>query len=76
MRALLPNLHRIIGGLALVGSVSFGVTQAFATPGAVGRAGTCEWNPNGPYFPGDICYNCEYGGYCDGFSSACVCYEG
>lgn len=76
MRGLLPHLHRIAVGLAVAGSLSFGVAQAFATPGELRRDTECRYTGGMPHPPNDLCYNCEFGGYCDGYGLDCVCYEG
>jgi hypothetical protein len=77
MRGLLPHLHRITVGLAVAGSLFFGVAQAFAAPAELRRDTECRWTGGIPHPPNDRCYSCgEYGGYCDGFGLDCVCYTG
>ncbi len=76
MSRSLLYLRRGLLGIAFVGSLGFGVTQAFATPQpGSARSGSCPWSPNGPYFYGpcdDYCrgQNAEWG-YCD--SGSCIC---
>ena len=71
MRLSLFHLRRGLLGLAFVGSLGFGVTQAFATPD-LARSGSCE--PTGYKYIPDDCPECggEFG-YCDGINEYCVC---
>jgi hypothetical protein len=77
MSRSLSYLRRGLLGIALVGSLGFGATQAFATPEETAASGgSCPWSANGPYFYPpceDFCREVGGGewGYCD--NGMCVC---
>jgi hypothetical protein len=77
MSRSLSYLRRGLLGIAFVGSLGFGATQAFGSP-MQAREGTCE-QTGGPYIPPggtyDPCGHCLGGGFCDGRNSECVCFE-
>lgn len=78
MSRSLSYLRRGLLGIAFVGSLGFGATQAFASPEqareAVCRTGAGPYIPTGGV-PFDPCTQCPGGGFCDGTSSECVCFE-
>lgn len=68
-------LRRSLLGAAVVASLGFGATQAFAVP-AVARFQSCPISTSGPYFYGpceEYCYDQGYDfGYCSEYGS-CTC---
>ncbi len=72
MNGSLTNLRRALLAFTVVGSLGFGVTQAFATPDVAARAGSCQ-RTGYVYRPMDGCEECPRGGYCNGTSETCVC---
>jgi hypothetical protein len=66
-------LRRGLLGLAFVGSLGFGATQALASPEQA-RYSSCElsWSP---YLPRGGCPECVNGGYCSGTSYDCTCFN-
>ncbi len=75
MSRLLSYLRRGLLGIAFVGSLGFGATQAFASP-EVARTESCELSGS-PYIPTHNCdQSCPWiGGYCDGRSWECTCWS-
>lgn len=74
MSRSLSTLRRALLGIAFVGSLGFGATQAVASPEPVARFGSCY--PSGyAYLPRE-CPECPSGsGWCDGYNTECVCFE-
>lgn len=73
MDRTLFSLRRGLLGLAFVGSLGFGATQALASP-QMASSGSCEATGY-MYIPND-CPECNgSGGYCDGVNTDCVCFE-
>ena len=74
MSRSLSYLRRGLLGIAFVGSLGFGATQALASPEQSARSGSCE-RTGFAYLPYG-CPECPSGyGYCDGYGTDCVCYE-
>lgn len=69
------NLRQWILGIAFVGAMGFGASQAFATAELAASDGTCPFSASGPYFyqPCDeYCWGLGYSyGYCE--NGSCVC---
>jgi len=73
MSRSLSYLRRGLLGIAFMGSLGFGVTQAFANP-VEARFGSCRigmiYEP-----PSGGCPECPSGdGFCNGWSTECECY--
>ena len=67
-------LRRALFGIAFAGSLGFGATQAFASPG-LARYSSCELSLS-PYLPRGGCPECGInGGYCSGTSYDCTCHD-
>ena len=65
---------RLFLGIVFAGSLSFGASQALAAPEQM-RYGACELTGNA-HLPADpeTCSSCPFGGYCDGYSTECICW--
>jgi hypothetical protein len=61
------HLRRALFGLAFVGSLGFGATQALASPEAARAPRYCPVGPGGQPYYSDYCgFYCAYGvGYCN-----------
>jgi hypothetical protein len=73
MSRSLSYLRRGLLGLASVGSLGFGATQALASPD-IARSGSCQltWYE---YYSLECNAECwQYGGYCDGVNTECICF--
>jgi hypothetical protein len=70
-------LRRGLLGIAFLGSLGFGATQALASPEQAHEV-VCQTG-DGPYIPSggpyDPCAHCPNGGFCNGRDSGCVCFE-
>jgi hypothetical protein len=76
MSRSLSYLRRGLFSLAFVGSLGFGATQALANPEQWPYPyPSCElgWSI---YIPQHGCPECTYGGYCNGTSYDCICFNG
>jgi hypothetical protein len=72
MSRSLSYLRRGLLGIAVVGSLGFGATQAWGSPSVFSNDGTCPYDSMGPYKYRPCNEYCGGSAYCDGVSS-CVC---
>jgi hypothetical protein len=75
MNLSFTSLRRVLSGIVFVGTLGFGVTQAFASPARLATYPSCERTGGVQYIPYNHCPECAPGewGYCDGYGTSCVC---
>lgn len=76
MSTLFSRLQRGLLGIAMVGTLSYGAVEAFASPGDSPKtvSGSCQ--RTGTLYIPDWCPECDGGsGYCNGYDTECVCFN-
>jgi hypothetical protein len=73
MRRSTIHARRVLLGLVCTASLGFGAVQAFASPPQA-KSNDCRITGYA-YILEDGCYECPNGGYCDGSSTSCTCFE-